>query len=358
MGFSSLSHEKRDEKDAPFLGWREMLLLHIPELASAWLYAHFSDSPQFLGTTWGYNTMVLPVKITPGLQPPGSWKPSYLDVCCGFRFYKLHFPSMAHRFVGLIPLYKYDEIPMNFHKKSHDFPMRSSFFIGSISFFSHKKSHSNPMSDSYEFPPMKSTTFWLPGSPMTSGIPGPGAQCAPLCDPPSCKTSCSRGRPVFEEKGWIFPCFFFFWGGGVLVHGDLRWFSWDLMRFWWDLNEILMGFEWNINGIWMRYKWDFNEISMGFQWDFTGKNPDLMRFKQQKWCGHGILYEGFLSHGGIPNSWMVFVRENPIIKWMMSGGTPISRNHHIWFSPMFWFVGRDLRDIWWFVMVFNVDIMT
>ena len=32
--------------------------------------------------------------------------------------------------------------------------------------------------------------------------------------------------------------------------------------------------------------------------------------------------------GGTP-TWMVFVRENPNEKWMMTGGTPISGNLHI-----------------------------
>ena len=33
---------------------------------------------------------------------------------------------------------------------------------------------------------------------------------------------------------------------------------------------------------------------------------------------------GFLSHGGTPNGWCR--RENPIEKWTMTGGTPISGN--------------------------------
>ena len=55
---------------------------------------------------------------------------------------------------------------------------------------------------------------------------GPGAQCAPLCDPPSCKTSCSGGTWPGE-----FP-----WG--MMEYGDFRWFpgefyrgfSWKFMR--------------------------------------------------------------------------------------------------------------------------------
>ena len=34
-------------------------------------------------------------------------------------------------------------------------------------------------------------------------------------------------------------------------------------------------------------------------------------------------------HEGFPNSWMVFVWENPIYKWMMTGGTPNLGNTHI-----------------------------
>ena len=35
------------------------------------------------------------------------------------------------------------------------------------------------------------------------------------------------------------------------------------------------------------------------------------------------LYGGFLKWG-TPNSWMVFVREHPNLKWMMTGGTPMT----------------------------------
>ena len=35
---------------------------------------------------------------------------------------------------------------------------------------------------------------------------------------------------------------------------------------------------------------------------------------------------GFHSHGGTPNGW--FVVENPNLKWMGTGGTPISGNLH------------------------------
>ena len=41
-----------------------------------------------------------------------------------------------------------------------------------------------------------------------------------------------------------------------------------------------------------------------------------------------IQYGGFHTWG-YPNSWMVFVRENPIYKWMMTGGTPILPNPQI-----------------------------
>ena len=37
------------------------------------------------------------------------------------------------------------------------------------------------------------------------------------------------------------------------------------------------------------------------------------------------LFWGFpYSHGGTPNSWMVYVRENPTKIWMMTGGTPMT----------------------------------
>ena len=37
---------------------------------------------------------------------------------------------------------------------------------------------------------------------------------------------------------------------------------------------------------------------------------------------------GFLSHGGTPKM-DLFMRENPIYKWMMSRGTPIPGNHQM-----------------------------
>ena len=42
-----------------------------------------------------------------------------------------------------------------------------------------------------------------------------------------------------------------------------------------------------------------------------------------------ILPFGGFHHGGTPYSWMVFVRENPIYKWMMTGGYP-----HLWKTPI------------------------
>ena len=40
------------------------------------------------------------------------------------------------------------------------------------------------------------------------------------------------------------------------------------------------------------------------------------------------LYGGFLKIG-VPQSWMVFVRENPMNKWMRTGGTPSWRNGNL-----------------------------
>ena len=37
-----------------------------------------------------------------------------------------------------------------------------------------------------------------------------------------------------------------------------------------------------------------------------------------RWC-----LGSFHSHGATPHSWMVFVRENPTIEWMMTRGTPM-----------------------------------
>ena len=39
----------------------------------------------------------------------------------------------------------------------------------------------------------------------------------------------------------------------------------------------------------------------------------------------------WVCHGGTPNSWMVFVMENPDKKWMMTRGMPLYGNPHIMF---------------------------
>ena len=36
------------------------------------------------------------------------------------------------------------------------------------------------------------------------------------------------------------------------------------------------------------------------------------------------------SSWGYPNSWMVYFRENANLKWMMTGGTPIYENPHVY----------------------------
>ena len=46
------------------------------------------------------------------------------------------------------------------------------------------------------------------------------------------------------------------------------------------------------------------------------------------WNNPQFLHMGLSINEGTPK-WLVFVRETPIYKWMMSGGTPISGNHHI-----------------------------
>ena len=39
---------------------------------------------------------------------------------------------------------------------------------------------------------------------------------------------------------------------------------------------------------------------------------------------------GVPENGGYPNSWMICFMENPKMKWMRTGGTPISGNLHMW----------------------------
>ena len=54
------------------------------------------------------------------------------------------------------------------------------------------------------------------------------------------------------------------------------------------------------------------------------------------WTANG----GF--HRRYPHSWMVFVRENPIQKWMMTGGSPISGNLQMvfFFGISWWSMGN------------------
>ena len=49
-------------------------------------------------------------------------------------------------------------------------------------------------------------------------------------------------------------------------------------------------------------------------------------FNQHKWRYNfrmDILFGGFLKMG-VPNSWMVFFFSNPNLKWMMTGGSPMT----------------------------------
>ena len=42
-----------------------------------------------------------------------------------------------------------------------------------------------------------------------------------------------------------------------------------------------------------------------------------------------VVIWGFHSHGGTPNSWMVYFMENLKIKWMIAGGRLILVNLHV-----------------------------
>ena len=43
-----------------------------------------------------------------------------------------------------------------------------------------------------------------------------------------------------------------------------------------------------------------------------------------------IRNRGFQSHGGYPNSWMVYFTENSILKWMRTGVTPVLGNRQVY----------------------------
>jgi len=57
--------------------------------------------------------------------------------------------------------------------------------------------------------------------------------------------------------------------------------------------------------------------------------------------GYDHEFIGVFLKWGYPNSWMVKL-ENPNIKWMMAGGTPISGNLHIDYDLS----GRCTLDTW------------
>ena len=61
--------------------------------------------------------------------------------------------------------------------------------------------------------------------------------------------------------------------------------------------------------------------------------PSLPWDSQKLAESHGILPEakGCFLKWCYPNSWMVYFMENPIYKWMMTGGTPILGHHYFFF---------------------------
>ena len=58
---------------------------------------------------------------------------------------------------------------------------------------------------------------------------------------------------------------------------------------------------------------------------------------------------------GNPNSWMVYVMENPIYKWMITGCSPILGNPHVPLVPLVFFVLNtdDLVRIQWHTVTYR-----
>ena len=62
-------------------------------------------------------------------------------------------------------------------------------------------------------------------------------------------------------------------------------------------------------------------------------------------------YLRFSENEGYPNSWMVFVMENPNLKWMMTGGTPVLGNPNMAYDIvltnmngfLLWMVAKSCR---------------
>ena len=54
----------------------------------------------------------------------------------------------------------------------------------------------------------------------------------------------------------------------------------------------------------------------------------LRRDKQNPMTRSSLVYGGFHSHESTLK-WLVYVKGNPSIKWMITRGTPILGHHHI-----------------------------
>ena len=68
---------------------------------------------------------------------------------------------------------------------------------------------------------------------------------------------------------------------------------------------------------------------------------------------------GFPQPWGHPNSWMVYFLKNPNLKWMMTGGTPMTQET-IRFLLDYHILSLILLLIlyhWWCLMTFDVDAM-
>ena len=88
----------------------------------------------------------------------------------------------------------------------------------------------------------------------------------------------------------------------------------------------------SVPGLWL--VWD-SRANCGISLCYTSLIRDWTTWIcQGEWIGRhfAIRFGGVqkCQKWGIPNSWMVFVMENPNLKWMMSRGTPMTSETPIW----------------------------
>ena len=80
--------------------------------------------------------------------------------------------------------------------------------------------------------------------------------------------------------------------------------------------------------------WGYFVESKGYSWAPGGAEAGCCRRSGEDFTGK--ISVGFHSHGGYPIAgW--FIGENPIYKWMITGGTPMTSESTMYFMEHAWF---------------------